>query len=193
MTKHCGNCRYEECSANEGPCYECGFDGGRKFWEPKDSRREAKICAVQELCNEHEVCTDCPVHKNPATTNLCEEPFDGMSDEELDSVLSYFKGAEQQVDSTGYDKVQRHEELCDKIHSLYKKKNHDYGDSFGRSFLDYGPIAGLIRMEDKFNRLKTLVRGASQEVKDESIMDTLMDLANYSIMTLLEMEGEGSK
>lgn len=70
-----------------------------------------------------------------------------------------------------------------------KKKNHDYGDSFGQSFRDYGLLAGLIRMEDKFNRLKTLARGAGQEVVDESITDTLRDLANYAIMTLLEMEG----
>lgn len=152
-----------------------------------DRRREAKLCAVQELCNQHEVCTDCPVHNNHATTDLCEKEFGDMSDEELDAVLNCFKNAEKPAECSDHDKVLRHKELCDKIHSLYKKKNHDYGDSFGQSFRDYGPLAGLVRMEDKFNRLKTLVRGAGQEVKDESIMDTLMDLANYAIMTMLEM------
>lgn len=87
------------------------------------------------------------------------------------------------------DKTQRHKEICKEIHNTYERKNHDYGDSFGQSFRDYGPLAGLIRMEDKFNRLKTLVGGIEPQVSDESIRDTLKDLANYAIMTLLEMEG----
>ena len=48
-----------------------------------------------------------------------------------------------------------------------------------------------IRLGDKFNRFKTLSRKLeSQKVRDESIRDTLLDLANYAIMTVLEMEGE---
>ena len=35
---------------------------------------------------------------------------------------------------------------------------------------------------------KTLSRGGEQKVNDESIRDTLIDLANYAIMTVLEME-----
>ena len=47
-----------------------------------------------------------------------------------------------------------------------------------------------IRLGDKFSRFKTLSRGADQKVNDESIRDTLIDLANYAIMTVLEMEVE---
>lgn len=45
-----------------------------------------------------------------------------------------------------------------------------------------------IRLGDKFSRFKTLSRGGEQKVNDESIRDTLIDLANYAIMTVLEME-----
>lgn len=191
------NCRWCPVSRNEKLKQTCHITPFDLMTEEQldrlisyfDRRREAELCAVQELCNQHEVCTDCPVHNNHATTDLCEKEFSDMSDEELDAVLNCFKNAEKPEECSDHDKVLRHKGLCDKIHSLYKKKNHDYGDSFGQSFRDYGPLAGLVRMEDKFNRLKTLVRGAGQEVKDESIMDTLMDLANYAIMTLLEMEG----
>lgn len=86
-------------------------------------------------------------------------------------------------------KLARHKNICDEIKALYERKNHDYGDSFGQSFQDYGILAGIIRMEDKFNRLKKLARGGEQKVMDESIRDTLIDLANYSIMTVLELEG----
>ena len=46
-----------------------------------------------------------------------------------------------------------------------------------------------IRLEDKLNRLKSLNFSKSAKV-NESIEDTLMDLANYAIMTLIELEGE---
>lgn len=90
-------------------------------------------------------------------------------------------------------KMSRHKAICDGIHDLYERKNHDYGDSFGQSFRDHGILAGVIRIEDKFNRLKTLAGGAEQKVQDESIRDTLRDMANYAIMTLLEMETGNQK
>ena len=51
----------------------------------------------------------------------------------------------------------------------------------------------LARESDKFNRFKTLSRATEKKVTDESIRDTLIDLANYAIMTVLEMEVAGEK
>ena len=50
------------------------------------------------------------------------------------------------------------------------------------------PSSARIRLGDKFSRFKTLSRSGEQKVNDESIRDTLIDLANYAIMTVLEME-----
>ena len=88
------------------------------------------------------------------------------------------------------DKVLRHEKICEELNTLYAKKNHDYGDSFHLSFLEEGMAMPRIRLGDKFNRFKTLSRNNTQEVNDESLRDTLIDLANYAIMTILEMENE---
>ena len=88
------------------------------------------------------------------------------------------------------DKVRRHKKLCDELNALYAKKNHDYGDSFYHTFVEEGLAMSRIRLGDKFNRFKTLSRGDGQKVNDESIRDTLIDLANYALMTVLEMEGE---
>lgn len=85
-------------------------------------------------------------------------------------------------------RVQLHKEICTEIHELYAKKNHDYGDSFHQTFVEEGMAMARIRLGDKFNRFKTLSRGNEQKVNDESIRDTLIDLANYAIMTVLEME-----
>ena len=74
--------------------------------------------------------------------------------------------------------------------TLYKAKNTDYGDSFGKTYAQFGPIAALVRMSDKINRISSLMSlsSAGQKVSDESIKDTLMDLVCYSLMTMYEME-----
>jgi hypothetical protein len=84
------------------------------------------------------------------------------------------------------NKVQTHETICKELNALYARKNADYGDSFGKSYREYGLTMACIRLEDKLNRIKAL-RTKEAQVNDESILDTLMDLANYSIMTLVEM------
>lgn len=87
-------------------------------------------------------------------------------------------------------KIEKHQKICNELNALYAKKNHDYGDSFHLSFVEEGMAMARIRLGDKLNRFKTLSRNTKQEVNDESIRDTLIDLANYAIMTILEMENE---
>ena len=93
------------------------------------------------------------------------------------------------------EKVLQHKAICDELNKLYEKKNHDYGDNFHQTFVEEGLAMTRIRLGDKFSRFKTLSRltnsdSDEQQVTDESIRDTLMDLANYAIMTILEMDGE---
>lgn len=84
------------------------------------------------------------------------------------------------------DKVRKHERICKELNEIYERKNKDYGDSFGRSFIEYEMTMPCIRLEDKLQRVKNLVRNGNAAVNDESIDDTLLDLANYAIMTLIE-------
>ena len=86
------------------------------------------------------------------------------------------------------DNVKQHESLLRQIHDTYIKKNHDYGDSFSRSFKKYGLVAAMVRMEDKWNRLDNMASGAEQKVADETIRDTLLDLAGYCVMTTMELD-----
>lgn len=78
-----------------------------------------------------------------------------------------------------------HWTICQELFETYKAKNADYGDSFAQ-VRDKYPNAILIRLNDKLNRLETLMNGAEQHVSDESVEDTLLDLANYCIMELVE-------
>lgn len=89
------------------------------------------------------------------------------------------------------NKVERHLEICTELNALYEKKNHDYGDSFHKTYVEEGMAMPRIRLGDKLERFKNLTRNPStQAVSDESIIDTLKDLANYAIMTIIELEEE---
>ena len=87
------------------------------------------------------------------------------------------------------NKVDRHMDICKDLNKIYEHKNHDYGDSFHDTFVEEGMAMARIRLSDKLNRFKKLSRaGSEQNVNDESIRDTLLDLANYAIMTVMEMD-----
>ena len=83
-------------------------------------------------------------------------------------------------------KVEIHKELCDDTHSLYARKNADYGDSFAQLRKRY-PNFVCMRLFDKLNRLDTIINPNHKlQVSDETIEDTLMDIANYALMELTE-------
>ena len=101
------------------------------------------------------------------------------------------KCTDEQVIKKGTDLVVKHKKICEKLNKIYEKKNHDYGDSFGETYNELGIISCVTRMNDKMNRLKTLVKTDNQ-VEDESISDTLLDLANYAVMTYMCLQkGDG--
>lgn len=87
--------------------------------------------------------------------------------------------------------VKYHREICNKLNTIYEQKNKAYGNSFSDTFNDLGIISAVTRISDKFNRLKTLAKNEYIPQGDESISDTLLDMANYCIMTYMEINGEG--
>ena len=80
------------------------------------------------------------------------------------------------------------EAITKKMHSIFRKKNHDYGNSFEQSLNEEGLAASRIRIGDKWNRFKQLSKGAKAQVNDESLRDTLIDMANYAIMTVMWLD-----
>ena len=86
------------------------------------------------------------------------------------------------------DDVQIHGKICQELTETYKKKNADYGNSFENSLDKHGLIAGIVRMDDKMSRLISLNSKNEQQVMDESLRDTLMDLANYTIMSVMWLD-----
>ena len=88
------------------------------------------------------------------------------------------------------DNERRFRAITERMAGVYAKKNRGYGDSFSEGFRDYGIIAAAIRLGDKYKRLKTLIQQNCEEdwEMNDSIYDTLLDMANYAVMTLMELE-----
>ena len=91
------------------------------------------------------------------------------------------------------DNVKRHYDIVMGLNELYAKKNADYGDSFHDTYLEEGMAMARIRLSDKLGRFKSLTKSGQQHVKDENVRDTLLDLANYAIMTVIEMDREEAR
>lgn len=84
----------------------------------------------------------------------------------------------------------RIKEWCDKLKETLIAKHNNYGNSALKSpqFANCSVIDSLfVRYGDKINRLKALRSGEPDKV-GESIKDTVLDIAGYSILILMAME-----
>jgi hypothetical protein len=79
-------------------------------------------------------------------------------------------------------------EVVCKAFPIYEAKNRDYGDSFSASCDEHGIVAAIVRMDDKMRRIKSLHRNGEAAVIGESMKDSLYDIANYAIMTIMWLE-----
>ncbi len=84
--------------------------------------------------------------------------------------------------------VEKHRVLLEEIAEVYKDKNHKYGDSFANTVRKYGFISSLTRMGDKFARIENIILGKAEEDEEERLVDSLKDLANYCLMTVMVLE-----
>lgn len=76
----------------------------------------------------------------------------------------------------------------DHLADILQAKNDAYGDSFTKSLDEDGLLVLKIRLGDKFNRISELIKNGKFKENDESLEDTLLDLAGYSILGLKYLE-----
>ncbi|MCI7555392.1 MAG: DUF1599 domain-containing protein [Bacteroidales bacterium] len=73
------------------------------------------------------------------------------------------------------------------MYDTFKAKNHDYGNSFSELFAECGMTYAYGHMAEKLKRVKSLMSDEAK-VKGESMRDSLLDLANYAILTIMELD-----
>ena len=93
---------------------------------------------------------------------------------------------------------QRFYEILDVIKKLHDDKRHDYGagdDIFANFRLS--ELAGIspwkgsvVRMGDKYARISNFIKKGDFNIKEENIKDTLMDMAIFSLITIILYEEE---
>ena len=78
-------------------------------------------------------------------------------------------------------------DITNGMYDTFKAKNHDYGNSFSELFAECGMTYAYGHMAEKLKRVKSLMSDEAK-VKGESIRDSLLDLANYAILTIMELD-----
>lgn len=94
------------------------------------------------------------------------------------------------LESVKMDRLAIYQYILNNLEETYKAKNNDYGNSVADTYDKFGCVSFLVRITDKYNRLMTLCNpnAPEQRVKDEKIDDTILDLANYCLLWLVERE-----
>lgn len=106
---------------------------------------------------------------------------------------------------TKNDYMNFHQAACAKMIAITKAKNSDYTGASADPFSNFNQIGGLVqlpmvteigfltRMSDKISRIGSFITKGTLAVKDESVSDTLLDLANYCILFAGYLESKKSK
>lgn len=76
----------------------------------------------------------------------------------------------------------------DNLADILQAKNDAYGNSFTKSVDKFGKTVIAVRLSDKFNRICNLIKRGELKENDESLEDTLLDMAGYSILGLKYLE-----
>jgi hypothetical protein len=93
------------------------------------------------------------------------------------------------INQAKMDRLDIYQYILNNLEETYKNKNNDYGNSVADTYKKFGDLSFLVRITDKYNRLLTLCNpNNEQKVKDEKIDDTILDLANYCLLWLVERE-----
>ena len=89
------------------------------------------------------------------------------------------------MSSTG--DVETFRAITNKMCNTFEVKNHDYGDSFHKLFEECGMTYAYGHIAEKLERVKSLMKDDAK-VNGESMRDSLLDLANYAILTIMELD-----
>ena len=83
--------------------------------------------------------------------------------------------------------IDPHARVLQELHDTYLRKNADYGDSFAALYAEFGPAYAVAHLVEKTARIRALLKHTAN-VSGESMRDSLMDLANYAILTVMEID-----
>ena len=133
---------------------------------------------------------------NGFITTIC-RPFD--TEAEARAALDLYLEKQKTLQEPIVKKVFGHPrfyEILEQMKELHSRKNHDYAGTSDPlknlracERLELKPFMGvLVRLQDKWSRLEEFVKSGQLMVKNESVIDTLMDNAVYSVLAIILYE-----
>ena len=78
--------------------------------------------------------------------------------------------------------------MAKEIGELVEKKDKDYNRAFAKTLQEYGNVTYFLRVDDKLNRLKSLLLNNKDAEVNESVEDTLKDIVGYTLLMLKEIK-----
>lgn len=148
-------------------------------------------CSIIDLNSAIENNKPCNVKKDAEGEMSLKVDFE-LSEETCKKLNKFYEDLARiakELAETGSEKedADRFKEITDKMLETYKSKNKDYGDSFRNIFKECGMTYAYGHLKEKLERVKSLMSDEAK-VKGESMKDSLYDLANYAILTIMEIE-----
>ena len=183
LTVGCGECPYDdECDGCNCICEE----GLRKYLEQdievnESNLKDAVVESItigQTLQSIHDIPPQIKINSDKIKEVNTKETLQETLDEVKEPVENEF--------------MEEYKKIVTETMELCVKKNKDYGSSVEDTFEKFGDISYLVRITDKYNRICSLLNGEG-EIKDESIDDTVRDMANYSFLWLASRNLNGNK
>jgi predicted DNA-binding protein len=83
------------------------------------------------------------------------------------------------------------DEIIQQMSDIHRRKNADYGDAAYKGYKEFGITYYIIQLHNKLSRLKSLTENNGKPQVNESIEDTLLDMANYAVLALEALKRDG--
>ena len=151
----------------------------------KNDRVYCDVCDVTSVRVDLDILQKNGIYPEYAK-NLMDEWKDSICVDNLNLSESPFNSIVMGEQSKNTD-ADRFKEITDKMCDIYKQKNSDYGNSFSKLFKKCGMTYAYGHLAEKIERIDSLSNNDAK-VQGESMIDSLYDLANYSILTIMEIE-----
>ena len=128
--------------------------------------------------------------KNRKTYKVITKEVDNtLNEKDTDAIRYVEENYPEMVKSFQEIQFEQYELFCRKQYN-YGKGNIMLGGDIDNPDDRKMALSGVvIRMNDKLNRLMNLILKNKKDVVDESVEDTFIDMANYSIISLVVSRG----
>lgn len=124
-------------------------------------------------------CLDRMLERDGHAFDMASGPIDGFTECTREETEQCNKNVSQPADYYRYGRI------LERMDDTHRRKNSDYGDAAYKGYKKFGDYYFMVQLHNKYQRLESLTIGnKSRQVEDESIDDTLLDMANYAVMYL---------